>query len=122
RVLTTDQAPGSATRRTAPATEFPGNMSLGATRSEALAEQVWTVVGRELDAVGVNMNFAPVLDVNTNPANPIIGLRSIGEDPDLVGSLGTTAVQAMQATGVSATVKHFPGHGDTSTDSHYGLP
>lgn len=120
--LTIDQETGSVNRMNAPATEFPGNMSLGATRSEALAEQVWTVVGRELDAVGVNMNFAPVLDVNTNPANPIIGLRSIGEDPDLVGSLGTTAVQAMQATGVSATVKHFPGHGDTSTDSHYGLP
>lgn len=120
--LTIDQETGSVNRMNAPATEFPGNMSLGATRSEALAEQVWTVVGRELDAVGVNMNFAPVLDVNTNPANPVIGLRSIGEDPDLVGSLGTTAVQAMQAAGVSATVKHFPGHGDTSTDSHYGLP
>jgi beta-N-acetylhexosaminidase len=121
-ILTIDQETGIVNRMQSPATEFPGNMALGATRSTELAEQVWTIVGEELDAVGVNLNFAPVLDVNTNPLNPIIGLRSIGEDPALVGELGTAAMRALQDTGVSATVKHFPGHGDTEDDSHFGLP
>jgi len=121
-ILTIDQETGIVNRMQSPATEFPGNMALGATRSAELAEQVWTIVGEELDAVGVNLNFAPVLDVNTNPLNPVIGLRSIGEDPALVGELGTAAMQALQDTGVSATVKHFPGHGDTEDDSHFGLP
>ena len=120
--LTIDQETGIVNRMNAPATEFPGNMATGATRSETLTEQMWTIVGEELGSVGVNMNFAPVLDVNTNPINPVIGLRSFGENPDLVGGLGTTAVTAMQDTGVSATVKHFPGHGDTDVDSHFGLP
>src|SRR5919106_633394 len=121
-ILTIDQETGIVNRMQSPATEFPGNMALGATRSAELAEQVWTVVGEELDAVGVNMNFAPVLDVNTNPLNPVIGLRSIGENSALVGELGTAAMRALQGTGVSATVKHFPGHGDTEVDSHFGLP
>lgn len=121
-ILTIDQETGIVNRMQSPATEFPGNMALGATRSTELAEQVWTIVGEELDAVGVNLNFAPVLDVNTNPLNPVIGLRSIGEDPALVGELGTAAMQALQDTGVAATVKHFPGHGDTENDSHFGLP
>jgi beta-N-acetylhexosaminidase len=120
--LTIDQETGIVNRMNAPATEFSGNMAAGATRSSELTAEVWDIVGRELDAVGVNMNFAPVLDVNTNPANPIIGLRSFGEDPGLVSELGVNAVRAMQAAGVSATVKHFPGHGDTEVDSHYGLP
>jgi beta-N-acetylhexosaminidase len=120
--LTIDQETGIVARMRAPATDFPGMMALGATRSTDLTEQVWTIVGEELDAVGVNWDFAPVLDVNTNPANPVIGLRSLGEDPQLVGDLGETAVRALQDTGVMATVKHFPGHGDTETDSHFGLP
>jgi beta-N-acetylhexosaminidase len=97
-------------------------MAAGATRFEALTARTWTIVSRELGAVGVNMNFAPVLDVNTNPANPVIGLRSFGENPDFVGGLGRVAVTAMQETGVSATIKHFPGHGDSDVDSHFGLP
>jgi beta-N-acetylhexosaminidase len=120
--LTIDQETGIVARMREPATDFSGAMALGATRDADLAERVWTIVGEELDAVGVNWNFAPVLDVNTNPLNPVIGLRSFGEDPDLVGELGTAAVEAMQATGVMATVKHFPGHGDTLEDSHFGLP
>lgn len=121
-ILTIDQETGIVNRMQAPATEFPGNMAMGATRSTELTERVWNIVGQELDAVGVTMNFAPVLDVNTNPLNPVIGLRSFGEQPGLVGDLGTTAVQAMQGQGVSATIKHFPGHGDTLEDSHFGLP
>jgi beta-N-acetylhexosaminidase len=120
--LTIDQETGIVARMRAPATDFPGMMALGATRSTELAEQVWTIVGQELDAVGVNWNFAPVLDVNTNPQNPVIGLRSLGENTQLVGDIGETAVRALQGTGVMATVKHFPGHGDTETDSHFGLP
>jgi beta-N-acetylhexosaminidase len=73
-------------------------------------------------AVGVNTNFAPVADTNTNPRNPVIGVRSFGEDPDLVGQLAATATREMQAENVSATLKHFPGHGDTEVDSHLGLP
>ncbi len=120
--LTIDQETGIVARMRAPATDFPGMMALGATRSEELTDKVWTIVGQELDAVGVNWDFAPVLDTNTNPANPVIGLRSLGEDPELVADLGETAVEALQETGVMGTVKHFPGHGDTDVDSHFGLP
>jgi beta-N-acetylhexosaminidase len=120
--LTIDQETGIVARMRAPATDFPGMMALGATRSQELTEKVWTIVGQELDAVGVNWDFAPVLDVNTNAANPVIGLRSLGENPQLVGDLGETAVRALQDTGIMATVKHFPGHGDTDVDSHFGLP
>jgi beta-N-acetylhexosaminidase len=120
--LAIDQETGIVARMLEPAAVFPGAMALGAARDEALAAEVFDVTARELDAVGVNMNFAPVLDVNTNPQNPVIGVRSFGERPDLVGGLGTAAVGAMQDAGVSATIKHFPGHGDTDVDSHFGLP
>lgn len=120
--LAIDQETGIVARMLEPATVFPGAMALGATRDPSLAAEVFEVTGRELDAVGVNMNFAPVLDVNTNPQNPVIGVRSFGESPDLVADLGASAVSAMQDVGVSATMKHFPGHGDTDVDSHFGLP
>ena len=77
---------------------------------------------RELLAVGVNWNFAPVVDVNNNPDNPIIGVRSFGEDPRLVARLGSAAMHGYQVTGLLACAKHFPGHGDTSVDSHLALP
>jgi len=104
------------------ATELPGNMALGATRSPELAEKAGRVLGRELLAMGVNMNFAPSLDVNVNPFNPVIGIRSFGDDPALVAELGAAQIRGMQAEGVIATAKHFPGHGDTAVDSHLGLP
>lgn len=104
------------------ATELPGNMALGATRSAALAEASGRVLGRELLAMGINLNFAPSLDINTNPYNPAIGVRSFGDDPALVSELGVALIRGMQAEGVIATSKHFPGHGDTQVDSHYGLP
>ncbi|HEY8339850.1 MAG TPA: glycoside hydrolase family 3 N-terminal domain-containing protein [Egibacteraceae bacterium] len=120
--LTIDQEGGLVQRMLEPATVFPGNMPLGATWNEDLAAQQWDAIGEELAAIGVNMNFAPVVDVNTNPANPVINVRSFGEDPEMVGRFGTIATAAQQARGVGATLKHFPGYGDTETDSHYGLP
>lgn len=104
------------------ATELPGNMALGATRSADLAEQAGRVLGRELLAMGVNLNFAPSLDVNNNPANPVIGTRSFGDDPSLVAELGVAMIRGLQAEGVIASAKHFPGHGDTQADSHHEVP
>lgn len=121
-LIATDQEGGIVARVRQPATEFPGNMALGATRSPELAEAAARITARELRALGINMNLAPVLDVNVNPANPVIGVRSYGEDPELVARLGVAQVRGYQGEGVIATVKHFPGHGDTDVDSHYGLP
>ena len=103
-------------------TPFPGNMALGATRSEKLAQKVGQAIGRELAAVGVNVDFAPVCDVNNNPGNPVVGTRSFGEDPALVGRLSAAMIKGLQSSGVAATAKHFPGHGDVSSDSHHGAP
>jgi beta-N-acetylhexosaminidase len=89
---------------------------------EQMAERQGAVQARELRSVGVNWDFAPVVDVNNNPDNPIIGVRSYGEDPDMVGRLGAAAVSGLQNGGVLACAKHFPGHGDTSVDSHLALP
>ena len=103
-------------------TPFPGNMALGAARSEKLAYRVGEALGREVAAVGVNVDFAPVCDVNNNPNNPVVGTRSFGEDPDIVGQLSAALIKGMQSSGVAATAKHFPGHGDVSSDSHHGAP
>ncbi len=102
-------------------TAFPGAMALGATGSADLARQVGAALGRELAAVGVNVNFAPDCDVNLNPQNPVIGVRSFGEDPTLVARLAAAMTVGLQASGVAATAKHFPGHGDTDVDTHHGL-
>jgi beta-N-acetylhexosaminidase len=103
-------------------TPFPGNMALGATKSENLASKVGRALGKELSAVGVNVDFAPVCDVNNNPLNPVIGTRSFGEDPRLVARMTAALVRGLQSSGVAATAKHFPGHGDTSSDSHRSAP
>ena len=103
-------------------TLFPGNMALGATGSVDLARKTGYALGRELAAMGVNVNYAPVCDVNNNPQNPVIGIRSFGEDPAMVAQFCAKMIEGMQSVGVAATAKHFPGHGDTSGDSHYGLP
>lgn len=103
-------------------TPFPGNMALGATRSPELARRMGRAVGLELAAMGVNVNYAPVCDVNVNPRNPVIGVRSFGEDASLVATLGAAVVEGLQSAGVAATAKHFPGHGDTEQDSHLGVP
>jgi beta-N-acetylhexosaminidase len=103
-------------------TPLPGNMALGATRSTELARRAGEVLGRELAALGINVNYAPCADVNINPKNPVVGVRSFGEDPNLVGELAAALIEGMQSQGVAATAKHFPGHGDTASDSHLGLP
>ncbi|HIE04557.1 MAG TPA: beta-N-acetylhexosaminidase, partial [Candidatus Latescibacteria bacterium] len=103
-------------------TRFPPPMAMGATGSLEVVRKAFGVIGRELRTVGVGVDFAPVLDVNTNPENPIIGTRSFGDDPELVAKLGEEAVRGLQDEGVVATAKHFPGHGDTSLDTHLALP
>jgi beta-N-acetylhexosaminidase len=101
---------------------YPGNFALGAVDDVALTERVAAAIGADLAAVGVNLNFAPVADVNTNPRNPVIGIRSFGSEPELVARHVAASVRGMQAAGVAACAKHFPGHGDTEVDSHLGLP
>ncbi|MDT8368486.1 MAG: glycoside hydrolase family 3 N-terminal domain-containing protein [Longimicrobiales bacterium] len=104
------------------ATNFPTLMALGAVNDAGLAYRMGRITAEEARAVGVHVAFAPVLDVNNNPENPIINVRSLGEDPDMVSRLGTALVRGMEEHGMIATGKHFPGHGDTDTDSHIGLP
>lgn len=104
------------------ATLLPGNMALGAANSPELARQAGRVLARELLAVGCNLNFAPVLDLNLNPDNLAVGIRAFGDRPADVARLGSALIAGMQAEGVIATAKHFPGHGDTNTDSHFGVP
>ncbi|UOR13999.1 glycoside hydrolase family 3 protein [Halobacillus amylolyticus] len=120
-LMTIDQEGGIVTRLQS-GTDMPGNMALGATRSSEISYNVGEAIGEELNALGINMNLAPVLDVNNNPDNPVIGVRSFGESPELVAELGVAYTEGLQSTGVAATAKHFPGHGDTAVDSHLGLP
>ena len=103
-------------------TAFPGNMALGASGREQDAYDVGRVIALEGRAVGLHMTFAPVVDVNNNPANPIINTRSFGEDPHQVGRLAAAFIRGLHDHGMLATAKHFPGHGDTGTDSHIALP
>lgn len=120
--VTIDQEGGLVARIGPPATVLPGNMALGATADANLAKAQGEILGSEMRAMGINVDFAPVLDLNSNPDNPVIGIRSMGEDPALVSELGVAQIQGIQANNVGAAAKHFPGHGDTSVDSHYGLP
>ncbi|MDQ0428434.1 beta-N-acetylhexosaminidase [Planomicrobium stackebrandtii] len=120
-LMTIDQEGGIVTRLQS-GTDMPGNMALGATRSAELTQNVGKAIGEELSALGINMNFAPSFDINNNPDNPVIGVRSFGEKPELVAELGVAYTKGLQETGTAATAKHFPGHGDTAVDSHLGLP
>lgn len=121
-LIAVDQENGLVQRLGDAITCLPGAMALGATRSEELTCAVAEATGRELRALGINMNLAPVADVNSNPANPVIGVRSFGEDPDLVSRLTAAAVRGYRASNVINTLKHFPGHGDTAVDSHLAMP
>jgi beta-N-acetylhexosaminidase len=117
-----DQEGGAVVRFTRGGTVFPGNMATGATGREEYAYRSGKAMAVELAALGLNMDLAPVLDVNLNPDNPIIGIRSFGADPEAVARLGAATVRGLQDGGVLAVGKHFPGHGDTTVDSHLNLP
>ena len=104
------------------ATVLPSNMAMGAGGREADAYEAGRITGREARAVGIHVAFGPAVDVNNNPANPVINVRSFGEDPGAVARLGAAYVRGVQSEGVAATAKHFPGHGDTDADSHLALP
>ncbi|KUL29624.1 glycoside hydrolase family 3 protein [Actinoplanes awajinensis] len=121
--ISTDQEHGVVTRMPAPATQFPGGMALGAGRNPADAYRTGQVTGAELRAAGITQAWAPDADVNVNPANPVIGVRSFSSDPSLAAALTASQVLGFETgANVSAAAKHFPGHGDTATDSHTGLP
>ena len=121
--VATDQEQGVVTRIGPPATQFPGSMALGASRSAEDARTAAAITGEELKAMGVNTNFAPDSDVNVNPLNPVIGTRSFSSDPTLAATMVGAQVQGYQDdAGISSSAKHFPGHGDTATDSHVAFP
>ncbi|RAP73426.1 glycoside hydrolase family 3 N-terminal domain-containing protein [Paenibacillus montanisoli] len=113
---------GGVIKRIPGGTNLPGQMALGAAGDEPLAKAAGRLTGEELKALGVQLDFAPVLDINSNPDNPIIGMRAFSSDPDLVTRLGLAEMKGLQEAGVIPAVKHFPGHGDTTVDSHLGLP
>ena len=120
--IATDQEGGIVARVRPPSTQSPGAMALAAGRRTGDARALARITGRELRAVGVNQDYAPDADVNVNPANPVIGVRSFGSDPGLVSDMVTAQIRGYRSGGVTATAKHFPGHGDTVTDSHTGVP
>lgn len=125
-LVSTDQEHGIVCRVGEPATLFPGAMAIGAGGSRADARTLGRIAGQELKALGIRQNYSPVADVNVNPANPVIGVRSFGAEPDAVAGMVAAEVAGYQRSRsdrqVAATAKHFPGHGDTAVDSHYGFP
>ena len=120
--ISVDQEGANVVRLQKYATVIPSNMAIGATKSEQLAFEAGGALGKDLHLMGFNMNLAPVLDVASNPQNPVIGIRAFSGDPDLVAQMGAAYVAGLQSAGVSAVAKHFPGHGDTKTDSHFETP
>lgn len=123
--ISVDQEGGRVARLKDPFTVWPPMITLGrAPREdgEKLARRFATALAAELLAVGINLDYAPVLDIHTNPKNPVIGDRALGERAEQVARLGRVIIEALQAAGIAACGKHFPGHGDTSTDSHHELP
>jgi beta-N-acetylhexosaminidase len=120
--IATDQEGGIVARVPPPATQSPGSMALAAGHRTDDARTLARITGRELRAIGINQDYAPDADVNVNPGNPVIGVRSFGSDPGLVARMVAAQVAGYRSGGVTATVKHFPGHGDTTTDSHTGVP
>jgi beta-N-acetylhexosaminidase len=122
-LVATDEEGGDVTRLEARAgSSYPGNWALGVVDDMALTEEVAASIAAELAAAGINFDFAPVADVNSNPDNPVIGIRSFGSEPALVSRHVAAFVAGVQRRGVAACAKHFPGHGDTAQDSHLELP
>ncbi len=120
--VSVDQEGGRVARLKAPFTEWPPMAVLGRSGDVQLARRFAVALATELKAVGVTLDYAPVLDIHTNPKNPIIGDRALAEDAESVGRLGAAIIAALQESGIAACGKHFPGHGDTSVDSHLELP
>ena len=120
--ISVDQEGGRVARLGKPFTQFPPMSCLGQANSDELAYRFGLAMGKELRAVGINMDYAPVLDVHSNPENPIIGLRALDTDPAKVARLGAELIRGFYDAGVIPVGKHFPGHGDTSQDSHLTLP
>lgn len=121
-LIATDQEGGQLAAMGEGTTQFAGNMALGATRDPDLAGRVGRAIGLELAAMGVNINYGPILDLNTNPRNPSLGIRAFGDDPRVAGELGAAMITGLQSAGVAATIKHFPGKGEAAVDSHYKMP
>jgi beta-N-acetylhexosaminidase len=122
-LVAADEEGGDVTRlESRSGSSFPGNLALGAVDDTGLTRAVAAELGRRLGGCGVNLNWAPCADVNSDPGNPVIGVRSFGADPDLVARHTAAYVGGLQSAGVAACVKHFPGHGDTAVDSHHALP
>ncbi|NBX68971.1 MAG: beta-N-acetylhexosaminidase [Proteobacteria bacterium] len=117
-----DHEGGKVNRLSKPFTQFPGNEYLGEINSPKMGFQFGAIMAKELKAVGININFAPVVDVNTNPDNPVMKDRMFSSDPEICGKLGSAVCRGIQKMGVAAVAKHFPGHGDTKVDSHFDLP
>lgn len=113
---------GGSVYRLGTGTALPGNMAVGASGSLDYAKINGEIIGRELSSLGINCNFAPDMDVNNNPNNPVIGLRSFSDDPQLVADMGVAMIEGLNEYNIAASAKHFLGHGDTDTDSHTGLP
>jgi len=120
--VSVDQEGGRVARLKSPFTEWPPMATLGRSGDTKLAVRFAKALAAELKSVGITLDYAPVLDIHTNPENPVIGDRALAEKADDVARLGAAVVQALQSDGIAACGKHFPGHGDTSTDSHLELP
>jgi beta-N-acetylhexosaminidase len=120
--VSVDQEGGRVARLKAPFTEWPPMLTLGRSGDERLAERFASALAAELKAVGISLDYTPVLDILTNPKNPVIGDRALAERAEDVARLGRTIITTLQQAGIAACGKHFPGHGDTSTDSHHELP
>lgn len=120
--VSVDQEGGRVARLRQPFTEWPPMITLGRSGDEALAERFAGALAAELAVVGISLDFAPVLDVLTNRQNPVIGDRALGEEADVVARMGAAIIRTLQANGVAACGKHFPGHGESSVDSHHELP
>ncbi|NBV50776.1 beta-N-acetylhexosaminidase [bacterium] len=121
-LISIDHEGGKVNRLSPPFTQFPGMDLIGEIGSPKLAFHLGQAIGVELDAIGVNVDFAPVADVLTNPKNPIMAGRTFSSDPEVCGKMGSGVCRGLQKSGVAAVAKHFPGHGDTSEDSHLTLP
>lgn len=117
-----DEEGGKVTRMPKEFRRFPTNKAIGQINDNDFSNKIGKTIADEIKSFGFNMNFSPVLDVNSNPKNPVIGSRSFGANPDIVSSLGVETMKGIQSENVIPVVKHFPGHGDTSVDSHIGLP